>query len=127
MKAEVTKKTNQQLGEISQKRKDDGRSDWAHQHILSPIVDKLYKKECKPTKESRRLVEVCASCGCACCWHGKFMCDNSTNSGTIMKTVAELDALDKEDKIHYSKERLLLVCGAGAPHGYREVEDEKLD
>lgn len=47
MKAEVTKETRTQLQEIRESRKKKGRSDWASQHVLAPIVDKLHKKECR--------------------------------------------------------------------------------
>lgn len=47
MKAEVTKKTNEQLKEITQARKDAERSDWASHHILAALVEKQHKKECK--------------------------------------------------------------------------------
>ena len=47
MKAEVTDKTHKQLKAITKKRKELGKSDWASHHILAPIVDRLYKKECE--------------------------------------------------------------------------------
>lgn len=47
MKAEVTKKTNEQLADIRKARKKEGRPDWASQHVLAPLVEKLHKKECK--------------------------------------------------------------------------------
>lgn len=46
MKAEVTEETNRQLKEIREARKKAGRSDWASQHVLAPIVNRLHKKEC---------------------------------------------------------------------------------
>jgi len=71
-------------------------------------------------KESRRLIEVCDSCGCASCWHGEFMCDGSQTASTMLKTVAVLDKMGIENKEHYSKERLFKIYGVDAPHGYKE-------
>jgi len=47
MKTEVKQITLDKLKAITAKRKNDGRSDWASQHILEPLVNTLYKKEFK--------------------------------------------------------------------------------
>ena len=70
--------------------------------------------------DEKRLIEVCAECGCASCWHGEFMCWESTNAGTKKKTVAELDLDDLENPLHYSKEHIKDVYGEEAPHGYED-------
>ncbi len=41
-------------------------------------------------------VEVCDECLRACCWHGQFMCEDSRNAGTVIKTVRELKELGRE-------------------------------
>lgn len=41
-------------------------------------------------------IEVCDKCLRACCWHGLFMCDDSTISGTIKKKRRDLVALGLE-------------------------------
>ena len=71
-------------------------------------------------KESKRLIEVCDSCGRASCYHGEFMCDDSATSETTLKTVAILDKIGVENKEHYSKERLFIIYGVAAPHGYKK-------
>lgn len=47
MKTEVKQITLDKLKAITAKRKNDGRSDWASQYILEPLVNTLYKKEFK--------------------------------------------------------------------------------
>ncbi len=47
-------------------------------------------------EKKARTVTVCDSCLQASCWQGKFMCDDAPSSGTVEKTVAELDALALE-------------------------------
>jgi len=68
--------------------------------------------------EQKRLVEVCAECGRASCWHGDILCWESKHANTEKKTVAELDEADLEHKYLYSKETIKKVYGEEAPHGY---------
>lgn len=68
--------------------------------------------------DEKRLVEVCAECGTASCWHGEFMCWESKHAGTEKKTVAELNRSNLEHKDNYSKEIIKKVYGEEAPHGY---------
>ena len=42
------------------------------------------------------LINVCAECLCAGCWHGELMCERSRNAGIIKKTVRELKLLGYE-------------------------------
>ncbi|SCY45266.1 hypothetical protein [Desulfoluna spongiiphila] len=68
-----------------------------------------------------KLIEVCTECGRACCWQGQFMCSESLGADTELKTVAELQAKDYgESEDYWSDERLSLLFGDPAPHGYRE-------
>ena len=70
--------------------------------------------------DKKRLVEVCDECGRACCYHGDtFMCWESTNAGTVKKTVEELDLANLEHEGYYSKEKMVEVYGEEAPHGYK--------
>jgi hypothetical protein len=46
MKTEAMEKTVKQLKDIREARKAAGRSDWASQYVLAPLVDKIHKKEC---------------------------------------------------------------------------------
>jgi hypothetical protein len=41
-------------------------------------------------------VTVCDRCLQASCWQGVFMCDEAREAGIIVKTVAELRALNRE-------------------------------
>jgi epoxyqueuosine reductase QueG len=61
--------------------------------------------------EKDRIVTVCDKCLTACCWHGELMCDDAKESGTIDKTVEELDRLNREHPSHYSIEKIRRVCG----------------
>ena len=47
MKTEVKQSTLDKLKLISAKRKELGKSDWSSEHILEPVINKLYSKECK--------------------------------------------------------------------------------
>lgn len=64
------------------------------------------------TSRSERKVTVCEACLTASCWHGEFMCQRSGSAGTTTRTVAELDALDREHPSNYSVETVRNVCGA---------------
>ncbi len=70
--------------------------------------------------DEKRLIEVCAECGCASCYHGEFMCWESTTAGTKKRTVAQLDEAYLEHPHHYSKETIKKVYGEEAPHGYED-------
>ena len=48
-----------------------------------------------------KLIEVCSSCKRACCWYGEFMCENSHNASTELKTVKELRKLKTGENEHY--------------------------
>lgn len=43
-----------------------------------------------------RLVTVCASCGCASCWQGKFYCQEARTADTKRVPVGELRELGLE-------------------------------
>lgn len=59
-----------------------------------------------------RLITVCASCLRTSCWHGEFMCDASSEAGTVQKTSRELRKLDREHSDHFSRRTVERVCGA---------------
>lgn len=58
------------------------------------------------------LVEVCASCLTASCWHGEFMCEASAGAGTKMVHARELRAAKREHPSNYSIARLRKVVGS---------------
>jgi hypothetical protein len=67
--------------------------------------------------ETKR-VEVCDQCKQASCWYGEFMCNESSNAGTQIKTVAELRELGCEHPSNWSDEKMEKVYGDPAPYGY---------
>ena len=71
-----------------------------------------------------KLIEVCDKCFTASCWYGEFMCDNSIQAGTTLKTVAELKNLNLEHKDNWSSKKLLEIYGNTVPHGYKERKNE---
>ena len=73
-------------------------------------------KECFENK----LIEVCDKCLAASCWHGEYMCSESRNAGTILKTVKELIPLKLESACHWNDNNLEKIYGNKAPHGWRE-------
>ena len=50
------------------------------------------------------LITVCDHCLMACCWQGKFYCDNYKIAGTIEKTVKELKELNLEHSSYWKKD-----------------------
>lgn len=68
--------------------------------------------------QSNKLIEVCDSCNRACCWYGEFMCDESYESGTVKKTIAELSEKNLEHRSYWSDKKMTEVYGDPAPHGY---------
>lgn len=70
--------------------------------------------------KENKLVEVCSVCKRACCWYGEFMCDNSENASTELKTVKELRKLKTEESEHYwSDDYMEKVYGEASPFGFR--------
>ncbi len=47
------------------------------------------------------LVTVCASCLCASCWQGMFMCSEAATADVVDKTVAELRELNLESSDYW--------------------------
>ena len=74
-----------------------------------------------------KLIEVCALCGCASCWYGEFLCNESKHAGTKLKTVKELRLLGLEHEENWSDEKMLKIYGESAPHGFVDSEDEEED
>lgn len=75
-----------------------------------------------------KILEVCDNCFRSCCWLGIFMCDESVDAGTVLKTVTELREMrntneklidNPENEDYWSDETLLKYCGDKAPHGYK--------
>lgn len=64
---------------------------------------------------TERTVTVCASCLCASCWQGIFMCIESRDVGTVEMPVTELDTLNREHPNHYSAATVAEVCGGPDP------------
>lgn len=46
--------------------------------------------------DDTKIVVVCAACLTACCWQGKFYCNEYKTAGTKKMTVKELRALNRE-------------------------------
>jgi len=65
----------------------------------------------KKTKRGDRLVEVCAECLTASCWHGEFMCWGSRHADVVEKTVSELRRLRREHPSNYSLAKIRRVFG----------------
>ena len=61
--------------------------------------------------DPNRRVTVCAKCLQASCWHGEFMCDSARQAGLTERTVAELKALDREHRSHYSIANIRKITG----------------
>ena len=68
----------------------------------------------KQNDDSAREVEVCSRCLRASCWHGEFYCDEWQIAGTATRTVAQLDALNRESPHHYAPEKIRDVYGLSA-------------
>lgn len=51
--------------------------------------------------DTARTVTVCSVCLRACCWQGRFMCDDAQNAGTVEKTVDELKRLNRGESSMY--------------------------
>ena len=47
MKTAVKQDTLDKIKKISAARKAAGKPDWSSEHILEPVINALYKKECK--------------------------------------------------------------------------------
>ena len=56
-------------------------------------------------------VIVCDKCLTASCWHGEFICQQSQSAGVTKKLASELKALNLEHPSHYSRKKLIEVCG----------------
>lgn len=70
-----------------------------------------------------KLIEVCSVCKRACCWYGEFMCDDSQNASTELKTVKELRELNRHESEHYwSDEYMEQIFGEANPFGFKESE-----
>lgn len=68
----------------------------------------------------KKLIQVCSSCKRACCWYGEFMCENSRNASTELKTVKELRELKAGENEHYwSDEYMKKIYGEANPFGIK--------
>lgn len=56
-------------------------------------------------------VTVCEVCRTASCWHNKFLCERSATAGLVDVPASVLRTEDREHPTHYSRERVLAVCG----------------
>lgn len=67
-----------------------------------------------------KLIQVCSSCKRACCWYGEFMCENSCNASTELKTVKELREIKAgEDEHYWSDEHMKKIYGDSDPFGIK--------
>lgn len=62
-----------------------------------------------------KLVLVCDRCFRATCYYGEFMCDDATDAGTGMLTVAELRRLDREHSDYWTNAYFEKVYGTTHP------------
>ena len=46
-------------------------------------------------------VTVCSVCLRASCWHGHDLCDDAQTASTVEKSVAELQAMNREHPSHW--------------------------
>jgi len=49
---------------------------------------------------NKKLIEVCDHCLTASCWRGEFMCQDSRNAGTVLKTNDDNYSHDKLKAIY---------------------------
>ena len=73
--------------------------------------------EISPNFENK-IIQVCAKCLDAACYHGEFLCDEARNASTVKKTVRELRKLAHEHEEHWSDDKLAAVYGEPTPFGY---------
>jgi len=59
------------------------------------------KRKLSGKKELNRKVTVCDKCFKASCWQGVYMCNNSSNAGTMEKTIKELKKLKLENSSYW--------------------------
>ena len=57
------------------------------------------------------IVMVCASCRCASCWHGEFLCHASATAATVDVRASELRSEQREHQSHFSVSKIREVCG----------------
>lgn len=57
------------------------------------------------------LVTVCSECLRASCWHYDAPCADAIRASTIERRASDLRKLNLESPSHYSRSRLLRVCG----------------
>ena len=57
------------------------------------------------------LIDVCAACLTAICWHGEIMCDEAKEASTTKRKRSYLDKMKREHQGNYSREKLDRVCG----------------
>jgi hypothetical protein len=69
--------------------------------------------------QENKVIEVCSSCLTASCWYGEFLCEESKNSYTELKTVADLRKLKLENEENWSDKKMTLIYGEPARFGYK--------
>lgn len=58
------------------------------------------------------MVTVCAKCLRASCWHGEALCDGAAFADVVKRRASELRGVGVEHPSHYSREKILRVCGS---------------
>lgn len=56
-------------------------------------------------------VLVCDKCLTASCWHGEFMCQESTTAGLKLLTIRDLKKLNREHEEHWSDATMIKIYG----------------
>ncbi len=67
-----------------------------------------------PINNNKR-VQVCSKCLTAACWYVEFMCDEASSAGTVVKTVGELKALNREHSDYWTNKKFAEVYGTEHP------------
>lgn len=58
------------------------------------------------SEDDNRLIEVCADCLTASCWHGELMCETAYEADTVKKTREYLKNHSHEHPSNYSDKKL---------------------
>lgn len=67
-----------------------------------------------PIRNDKKVM-VCSKCLTAACWYGEFMCNEAVSAGTVVKTVGELKALNREHSDYWTNKKFLEVYGTSTP------------
>lgn len=72
-------------------------TDWVNPGESNDCNDWVYICKCC----QKKTITVCSSCHTACCWQGKFYCDDYQMANIEEKTIRELMRMGKEHPDHW--------------------------